>query len=216
MTNPATGRLPRGPHHLTRAEVIASQRGRLSFAALEAMAEIGYTQTTVADIVKRAQVSRRTFYEAFANRDECLTAGFDLAVELVEGAMNSAIAAAGRLAWRDLVHTTLDAYLRTLVDEPVLAQTLHVESLAARDALKDQRWRVQSIFADRMRAVCQLAVDQGDIAQPPPPEMFDLLIGGIDDRIRHCLHFHGAAALPDLAPSLYRATLALFGKPEHR
>src|SRR6266498_996015 len=58
-------RLPSGRHGLTRETIVASQRGRLLDAMAAAVAEKGYAETTVSDVVDRAGVSRRTFYEQF-------------------------------------------------------------------------------------------------------------------------------------------------------
>src|SRR5438067_9829220 len=63
--------LPRGPHSLSRAEVELSQRARLLQAATEAVAELGYVATTVADIIGRAGVSRTTFYQLFKDKEDC-------------------------------------------------------------------------------------------------------------------------------------------------
>ena len=63
--------LPRRPRGLTRDEVLASQRGRMIAAMAETVAAKGYAATTVADVVARAGVSRKTFYEHFADREEC-------------------------------------------------------------------------------------------------------------------------------------------------
>src|SRR5882724_3806888 len=64
-------RLPSGRHGLAREAVVASQRGRLLDAMAEVVAEKGYQATTVADVVERAGVSRRTFYEQFPDREAC-------------------------------------------------------------------------------------------------------------------------------------------------
>lgn len=66
--------LPRGPHGLTRAEVESSQRARLLWAISEAVAEKGYTATTVTDIISRAKVSRTTFYQLFDDKLDCFLA----------------------------------------------------------------------------------------------------------------------------------------------
>ena len=71
------GRLPRGPHRLSAEEVAADQRRRLIDAMLRFAAERGYATTTVADIIVQAEVSRKTFYEHFADRKELLLAAFD-------------------------------------------------------------------------------------------------------------------------------------------
>jgi AcrR family transcriptional regulator len=71
------GALPRGPHSLSRAEVSANQRGRMIDATIEVVGEKGYAELTVADIIKRAGVSRRAFYEHFSNREACFLATYD-------------------------------------------------------------------------------------------------------------------------------------------
>jgi AcrR family transcriptional regulator len=69
--------LPRGPHSLSRAEVSANQRRRLVDATIDAVAEKSYAELTVSDVIKRAGVSRRAFYEHFSNREECFLASYD-------------------------------------------------------------------------------------------------------------------------------------------
>lgn len=76
---PIYQRLPRGPHGLGAREVARNQRLRIHGAMVEAVAERGgLAGTTVKQIVGLAGVSRRAFYEQFANREECFMATFDL------------------------------------------------------------------------------------------------------------------------------------------
>src|SRR2546430_4460155 len=79
--------LPRGPHGLSREEVELSQRARLLQAATEAVAEQGYVNTTVADILARAGVSRATFYQLFSDKEDCFNAAYRESAELVATAM---------------------------------------------------------------------------------------------------------------------------------
>jgi len=202
--------LPRGPHKLSRDEVQSSQRGRLCFAAIDSVAELGYAATTVGDIVSRAKVARRTFYQFFSGKEECFAAGFDVAVKIVDAQLDAAIAAAQPTGFRHLVRLSLEAYLAILAAEPAAARALHVETNGAGSALMDHRARVQEVFAHRMSAAHRLARDQGELTTEPSPGVFDFLIGGIDDRIRFCIHRDGPQALPGLAPLLIEATLALF------
>ncbi len=75
---PMYQRLPRGPHHLGSKEVIRHQRLRMHGAVVEAVATNGYAGTSVKQIIGLAGVSRRAFYEQFANKQECFLATFDL------------------------------------------------------------------------------------------------------------------------------------------
>ncbi|HWX40513.1 MAG TPA: helix-turn-helix domain-containing protein, partial [Blastocatellia bacterium] len=58
-------------------EVAADQRERLIDAMVGLVWERGYAATTVADLIDRAKVSRKTFYAHFADRHELLLAAFD-------------------------------------------------------------------------------------------------------------------------------------------
>ncbi len=71
------GKLPRGPHRLTDEQVAEDQHRRLIEAMVALAGKRGYAATTVADIIKRAEVSRKTFYEHFEDRPDLLLAAFD-------------------------------------------------------------------------------------------------------------------------------------------
>src|SRR6201992_1283045 len=66
--------LPRGRRRLPAPAVQASQRERLLRATIAAVAQKGYPAVTVADIVRRAKVSRAAFYLHFRSREECFFA----------------------------------------------------------------------------------------------------------------------------------------------
>ncbi len=77
---PMYKRLPHGPHRLERKEVVRHQRARIHGAMVEAVAHHGYEATSVKQVIGLAGVSRRSFYEQFANKEECFLATFDLLV----------------------------------------------------------------------------------------------------------------------------------------
>jgi AcrR family transcriptional regulator len=68
--------LPRGRHGLPREVVQSNQRARLLAGAAKAVEERGFASVTIGDIVRHAAVSRRTFYEHFASKEECFKAAF--------------------------------------------------------------------------------------------------------------------------------------------
>ena len=112
---------------VSHEQIIEIQRSRLLAAAVVAVDELGYVDTTVADVTSRARVSRRTFYELFANREECLAAVLEDVVALVRGE----IAAGGLegLAWCERVRGGLWRILAFLDREPALARVCVVQSL---------------------------------------------------------------------------------------
>jgi AcrR family transcriptional regulator len=101
---------------------------RLLAAAVRAVDEVGWAGMTVADVVARSRLSRRTFYETFANREECLAAVFEdilamLATELAQAGLEG-------LEWRERVRRGLWTMLAFLDREPVLARVLVVQALS--------------------------------------------------------------------------------------
>jgi AcrR family transcriptional regulator len=139
--------LPRGRHRLTREEVTASQRGRMLEAMAEAVAEKGYTHMAVADVVSGAGVSRETFYQHFADKEECFLAAYEMAVDTMRQAMADALA--GRpsdpLARFD---RALRAYLDLLSSEGAVARVFLVDVYAAGPRALERRREVQEDFVD--------------------------------------------------------------------
>ncbi len=79
--------LPRGPQALPREEVVADQRRRLFDAMIELLNERGFAGVRISELVARAGISRRSFYEHFHNKEECLLAAFDASAERLERRM---------------------------------------------------------------------------------------------------------------------------------
>jgi AcrR family transcriptional regulator len=103
------------------------QRGRLLSAAVVTIAELGYASTSVAHVCARARVSRRTFYELFEDRQDCLLAVLEDAVERVVGEIDAAGLAES--PWRERVRSGLFVILSFFDREPVLARVCVVQAL---------------------------------------------------------------------------------------
>jgi AcrR family transcriptional regulator len=129
-----------GKQSAARGQVSGMQRARLIGAAVPVVDELGWSSVTVADIAARARVSRRTFYDLFANREDCLLAMLDDTVARVE--RDLAQADLEGLSWVERVRTGLWRILCFLDRDPVLARVCVVQSargtrrvLEAREAL---------------------------------------------------------------------------------
>jgi AcrR family transcriptional regulator len=70
--SPLSSMLPPGRHGLPRDFVSDNQLTRLLAGTAQAVHEHGYANSTIAQIVEKAAVSRRTFYEHFASRKEAV------------------------------------------------------------------------------------------------------------------------------------------------
>jgi AcrR family transcriptional regulator len=109
------------------AQVAEIQRSRLLAGALSAIEDIGYPETTVAQITLRARVSRRTFYELFDNREACLLALIEDFVGTLERELHAANL--GALPWRERVRGGLAVILSFLDREPVFARACVFQAL---------------------------------------------------------------------------------------
>src|ERR1700691_66947 len=132
---PEVYRSPEGPVRLrsgrdgadVRDQVDEIQRARVLAALGEVVAERGVAAATVAQIVARAGVSRRTFYELFADREECFLAAFDQAVALAAQRVVPAFEHESR--WRERMRAGLLALLVFLEEEPELGALCVVHAL---------------------------------------------------------------------------------------
>src|SRR6202042_410532 len=70
---------------LPRGHVTEIQRARMLSAAVEAIEENGYARLTVAQVIRRAKVSRKTFYDLFVDREDCFLAVFERTLEQMRG-----------------------------------------------------------------------------------------------------------------------------------
>jgi AcrR family transcriptional regulator len=146
------------------------QRMRITSAMVAVGSKRGFEQTTVSQIVRRAGVSRRTFYELFEDRHACFLAVFQDAVARA-GAPVAAAYGAER-SWRERIRAGVRALLIFLDDEPELARLCLVGALAAGPAT----------LAWRREVVHELTkvVDQGRDRRRvgPPPLTAEGLVGG--------------------------------------
>jgi AcrR family transcriptional regulator len=153
-------RLPRGRHRLSRAQVADSQRSRLLRAMAEAVAERGYANTPVASVLRRARVSRESFYEHFANKEECFLAAYDASAGTVLGGIGEALTEHDRDDAGARLDAALRRYLEMLRAEPALARTFFVEVYAAGDAALARRVEVQQRFTDAVAAIVGACDDE--------------------------------------------------------
>lgn len=121
------------------------------------MAENGYTATSIAQILKRAGVSRETFYEQFRSKEDCFEAGFTWAVTLVRDRVRGAAPDEENPTGREEILEQLDrllaAYLQDLADDPARARTYLVEVYAAGPRFAAMRAASHTAFVDRLAAL---------------------------------------------------------------
>jgi AcrR family transcriptional regulator len=141
-----------------RLQVSEMQRARLLSAAVVAVEELGWSHVTVASIAARARVSRRTFYDLFDDREDCLLAVCEDASDRIGAEITAALASGGKhRAWRERVRAGLWAMLSFFDREPELARFCVVQS--ARGGRRVLEWR-ETLLA-RLTAVVQEGAAHG-------------------------------------------------------
>jgi AcrR family transcriptional regulator len=125
--------LPSGYTGLPRQLVEASQRQRLLYGTVVTVAEKGYGPTTIADIAKQAGVSKKTFYEHFADKQASFLAAYEHGRDaMLDATRTGSLSAlnAGASAVEQLRAST-DAYLEFLILEEFYARVFFIETLSA-------------------------------------------------------------------------------------
>lgn len=172
------------------------QRQRILAATAELVAKRGYQGTTIERIVKRAGVSRATFYEYFANREDCLLACFEEgATELRRRFIE---AAAGVEGWPEQVRAALAAGLDFAATEPALARTCLVEVMTAGPRAMDAYEEALQSFAPLFLAGRTLDGASAEL----PETLEDSIVGGIVWMVHQRLLRGEVDAIPGLLPTM--------------
>jgi AcrR family transcriptional regulator len=173
-------RLPPGPG-LPSQEVAAHQLARIHRAMIEIVAEEGYKSVKVRDVVGRAEVSTRAFYEHFSSKEDCFLRTFEL---VARRATQRLIAAqAGERDWRQRVALVFEAFLQELAEDPHGARFALVEARLGGQACLEQAWRAERIF-EGMLTECFARVPKGIVV---PPLIIEGMVAGIGGVSRNCL-----------------------------
>ena len=155
-----------------RVQVSEMQRARLLSAAVVTVEELGWSGASVAHITARARVSRRTFYDLFENREDCLLAVLDEVVERVERELGEARLSA--LSWRERVRAGLWTILCFLDREPVLARVCVAQALQGGPRVLARREQILARLAG--------ALDEGrngENGRACPPLTAEGLVGAV-------------------------------------
>jgi len=159
----------------------AEFRRRLLEGMAAAIRECGYRDSTVADVVRHARTSRRTFYEHFASKQACFIA----LLQDANAAMVRQIAAAvdPRTSWDAQVRQAVECWIAVAQsDLPLtLSWIRELPSLGA-DARHLQRESLEEFVV-----LIEDLTDTPDLRAaglaPPPRQLMILLLGGLRELI---------------------------------
>jgi AcrR family transcriptional regulator len=180
-----------------------SHRDRLLAAMAESIRADGFPRTTVADVVRRARTSRRTFYQHFEDRDSCYLALFDVLTERVLGIIGEA--ATGEGPWAERVDRTLAAYLGVLMSEPELTRS-YIRDMPGMVAGGAAHLRAGNERAARqLTRMADEAREHDPAVRPLPFEAALVIIGGLRELVLWALdEGRGPADVQDVAGDLVR------------
>jgi AcrR family transcriptional regulator len=184
---------------------LANPPERLLRALAAVVADKGYPDTTVAEVVERASTSQRTFYEHFKNKEDAIVAALDSG----SAHMLAAALPAFRRApdWPHAVHDTQEAMFRWGAEEPEYARMGGKEMYAAGKRALDQR----EVVTEGMEG---LLTPGYELKPDTPPIAAEAIGGALYSLLYDHVNKKGPETLPDLVPTLVYVTLAPFLEAE--
>ena len=203
---PELARLPPGRHGLPRDFVAANHHDRLIAACVQEVGKKGYVEMTVADVIKTAAVSRRTFYEFFDSKEACFLAAYDAVFGHVSQQVLDAYAA--EESWPEQMRAALGTLLRFLAAEPQLARLVMVEPIAAGPPLSDHHSEAIGMFA----ALLDAGREEGG-AESPAEGTADFVIAGAGSLMIQRIAAGEAERLDQLLPDILESMLAPYLGP---
>ncbi len=179
---------------LSREFVLTFKRCRIEEALAELCLERGYRASTIADISRRAHVSRATIYEHFADKEAIFLALFERAGAELRERVESACAEAAQDS-EARMRAGLNALLRWIAAEPASAWALLVESLCATPATMRR-------YLDGIERFTTLLASAVPSEVPRPATTEESLVGGVALLLSGLLRSGEAQRAPELAPQL--------------
>lgn len=199
-----TRALPTAPEP---ADATPDFRRRLLEAMAAAIRERGFRETTIADVVRLARTSRRTFYEHFADKQDCYIAL--LRESNAEMINEIATAVDPHASWDEQVRQAIGAWIGASESEPALTLSWIREI----PSLGEEARQLQRDFLEAFIVLIQALTDNPELraagVQPVSRQVAIMLLGGLRELMATTVEDGGAiGAITDVA---VRATMALIG-----
>jgi AcrR family transcriptional regulator len=183
-------------------------RQRLLDALEASIADGGYAKTTVADIVRRARTSRRTFYEHFTSRDECFVALLTEANADQIAQIRDAVDPGA--AWKQQVRQAVEAWIRSAETRPALMlswiRDVPALGVSARALQRD----AMEHFIDMVGALAETEQFRSAGIGPVPRQRIIMLLGGL--RELTAITVEEGGRMSDVTEEAVDASIALVGR----
>jgi AcrR family transcriptional regulator len=189
------------------AEAPAEFRRRLLAGMAGAIRQRGFRESTVADVVRHARTSRRTFYEHFASKQACFIA----LLQEANAEMVRQIAAAvdPRAPWETQVRQAIEAWIGCAKSEPAVTLSWIREI----PSLGDEARQLQRESLEAFIVLIQSLTDTTELRAagivPPPRQFAIMLLGGLRELIATTVEDGGD--IGDITEVAVHATMAMLG-----
>jgi AcrR family transcriptional regulator len=182
-------------------------RQRLLDGLASSIEEIGYANTTVADIVRRARTSRRTFYEHFTSKDACFVA---LLTDENEDMVRQISAAVDRnVPWEHQARQAIEAWIACAESRPPLMLSWIRDVPALGAAARGLQRDAMENFIAMVHALSDTVEFRAAGVGPVSRQRAIMLLGGL--RELTAITVENGGRISDITEEAVDATLALFG-----
>ncbi|MGQ0710666.1 MAG: TetR/AcrR family transcriptional regulator [Rhodoferax sp.] len=182
-----------------------THRRRLFEGMARAVATQGWADCTIADIVREAAVSRRTFYEHFQTKADCLIALYESASRNALKHLSQVLDSAQ--SWENQVETAMAAYLGVLAQNPIMLRALFIEILGLGTQGLAARRRVNRELAQFLLNVVNPGRDPGIMTDP----MAMAVVGGINELVLELIEQNRMHELPTITHTTSALIRAVVG-----
>jgi AcrR family transcriptional regulator len=180
-------------------------RQRLLTAFEESIAETGYTKTTIADIVRRARTSRRTFYEHFSSKEECFV-GL-LSEANAEQVQQIAAAVDPEATWQQQARQAIEAWIASAESRPDLSLSWIRDGPSLGAAGRQLTRDAMEHFVDMVNQLVDRAEFQAAGIGPISRQRLIMLLGGL--RELTAMTVESGGRMSDFTEEAVAATIAL-------
>ncbi len=205
--------VPRGRHAPPLEIRLSLQRRRLFAAAAKVFSRAGYADASAAAIAREAGMSKATFYEHFANKEECIMALFDTAIEVILGAMRAAGERSIDADPVERVRASAEAFLAALEQFPDEAQTLLVEIVGAGPRAMARRDRALDAVAQYIDELNRRDHARGAAPRFASPHDAFAIAGAVVELASRQIRTGRPANIAELEPVVERLTMGLLTEP---
>lgn len=185
-------------------------RERLLEGMAAALDEKGFAEVTVADIARHARVSKRTFYEHFDTKQDCLLALYvassERALARIAGSIDPSLDLDAQIA------RTTGVYFSSLQEHPAVLRTLLVEILAAGPRGLEVRRRVNRRYAELLRKVVASSRPEGGARHTLSSALATAVVGGLNELVLQAVEGGDLTRLRRLAKPAARLVRAVVGR----